>query len=566
MMNYGFVEFLRLLGSLAVFLYGMKLMSESLQKVAGNKMRSFLASMTANRMRGVLTGVLITSLIQSSSATIVMVVSFVNAGLLSLLESISVVMGANIGTTVTAWIISLFGFKFNITQIALPMVGLALPVLFSRVRSRKSWGELVMGFGLLLIGLEFLKTSVPDVSSNPDVLGWLSQYADMGYLGYILFMLIGTLLTVLIQSSSATMALTLVMCNNGWINFDMAAALVLGENLGTTITANVASLVANTNARRAARAHLLFNLIGVVWMIIIFPLFLKGVASLTKELGGGDPFETSNAIPVALALFHTLFNVLNMALLIGFTKTLAKIVTRLVPERQADAENAFTLQHIKIGLLSTPEASLYLAREEISLFGQRVSDMFKDVQQLLTEIPDKKFEERFDKLEREEKVCDRIEIEIANYLTKVGETRLSVRNSRVLSSMFKLIDNIESIGDSCYNIARAFNRAHQQEITFLGKPLENLEILFSLVADTIQIMELNLKTEDRVDASVARKKEEEINVFRDILKAEHLENLEKGLYNYQKGSIYNDIFNECERLADYAINVSESLESVNVNL
>ena len=566
MMNYGFVEFLRLLGSLAVFLYGMKLMSESLQKVAGNKMRSFLASMTANRMRGVLTGVLITSLIQSSSATIVMVVSFVNAGLLSLLESISVVMGANIGTTVTAWIISLFGFKFNITQIALPMVGLALPVLFSRVRSRKSWGELVMGFGLLLIGLEFLKMSVPDVSSNPEVLGWLSQYADMGYLGYILFMLIGTLLTVLIQSSSATMALTLVMCNNGWINFDMAAALVLGENLGTTITANVASLVANTNARRAARAHLLFNLIGVVWMIIIFPLFLKGVASLTKELGGGDPFETSNAIPVALALFHTLFNVLNMALLIGFTKTLAKIVTRLVPERQADAENAFTLQHIKIGLLSTPEASLYLAREEISLFGQRVSDMFKDVQQLLTEIPDKKFEERFDKLEREEKVCDRIEIEIANYLTKVGETRLSVRNSRVLSSMFKLIDNIESIGDSCYNIARAFNRAHQQEITFLGKPLENLEILFSLVADTIQIMELNLKTEDRVDASVARKKEEEINVFRDILKAEHLENLEKGLYNYQKGSIYNDIFNECERLADYAINVSESLESVNVNL
>lgn len=566
MMNYGFVDFLRLLGSLAVFLFGMKLMSESLQKVAGNKLRAILASMTANRMRGVLTGILITTLIQSSSATIVMIVSFVNAGLLSLLESISVVMGANIGTTVTAWIISLFGFKFNITQIALPMVGLALPVLFSRVRSRKSWGELVMGFGLLFIGLEFLKTSVPDVSSNPEVLGWLSQYAHMGYLGYILFMLIGTLLTILIQSSSATMALTLVMCNNGWINFDMAAAMVLGENLGTTITANVAALVANTNARRAARAHLFFNLAGVVWMLIIFPFFLKGVAFLTEDLGGGNPFESSNAIPVALALFHTLFNVLNMLLLIGFTKTLARIVTRLVPERKAEAESAFTLQHIKIGLLSTPEASLYLAREEISLFGQRVSKMFKDVQELMTEIPDKRFELRFQRLESEEKICDGIEIEIANYLTKVGETRLSVRNSRVLSSMFKLIDNIESIGDSCYNIGRAFNRAHEQQITFSGKPLENLEILFSLVDDTIQIMEFNLKTEDRVDASVARKKEEEINVFRDILKTEHLENLEKGMYNYQKGSIYNDIFNECERLADYAINVSESLESVSANL
>ena len=562
MMNYGFVDFLRLLGSLAVFLFGMKLMSESLQKVAGNKMRVILASMTANRMRGVFTGILITTLIQSSSATVVMIVSFVNAGLLSLLASISVVMGANIGTTVTAWIISLFGFKFNITQIALPMVGLALPILFSRNRTKKSWGELVMGFGLLFIGLDFLKMSVPDVSSNPEVLGWLSQYANLGYLGYILFMLIGTLLTILIQSSSATMALTLVMCNNGWISFDMAAAM--GIELLTE--EQYRALVANTNARRAERAHLIFNLIGVVWMIIIFPFFLKGVALLTKELGGGDPFETSNAMPVALALFHTLFNVLNMALLIGFTRVLARIVIRIVPERKEEAEAGINLQHIKIGLLSTPEASLYLAREEISLFGQRVSKMFADVQELLTEIPDKKFEQRFEKLELEEKACDRIEIEIANYLTKVGETRLSVRNSRVLSSMFKLIDNIESIGDSCYNIARAFNRAHQQEITFSGKPIENLEILFSLVADTIQIMESNLKTEEQVDATVARKKEEEINVFRDILKTEHLENLEKGMYNYQKGSIYNDIFNECERLADYAINVSESLESVSANL
>lgn len=561
-MEYDIYDFLNLLGSLGVFLYGMKLMSESLQKVAGSKMRSILASMTSNRFRGLFTGVLITTLIQSSSATTVMVVSFVNAGLLSLTESIGVIMGANIGTTVTAWLISILGFKVSMAKIALPMVGISLPFLFSTDRSKKSWGELITGFALLFIGLDFLKHSVPNISNNPEVLGWLTHYSELGYLSYFLFLGIGTILTIVIQSSSATMALTLVMCNNGWIGYDMAAAMVLGENIGTTITANLAALVANTSARRAARAHLVFNVFGVIWMLLIFPLFLKGIASLAMYLGEGDPFTTSSAIPVALSLFHTTFNIVNAFLLIGTTSFIAKTVTRLVSEKKGSDDESFTLRHIKTGLLSTPEASIYLAREEIALFGHRVNRMFHRVQKLMNDKGDKKFNKQFSRIEKNEESCDQIEIEIANYLTKISETRLSERNSRILASMFKLIDNIESVGDSCFIISKAINRAHENHIVFPEKINNNLDIMFNLVNDSLEIMEINLKSDQPINAAEAKSKEAEINTLRDILKKEHLVNIEKGNYNYQTGLIYNDIVSECERLADYAINITQSLESV----
>ena len=357
-MEYGLFDFLKLIGSLGVFLYGMKLMSEALQKVAGERMRHILSAMTSNRVKGVITGILITAIIQSSSATTVMVVSFVNAGLLSLVESIGVIMGANVGTTVTAWLISILGFKVSMAEISLPMIGLCLPLLFSNKRSRKNWGELIIGFGLLFIGLEFLKNSMPNLDENPEMFTFLQEYADMGYASYILFMLIGTVLTILIQSSSATMALTLVMCANGWINFEIAASMVLGENIGTTVTANLAAMVANSTAKRAAFAHFLFNVFGVIWVLSIFPLFLGWIEALSVAMGIGNPETSVEAVPMALSLFHTAFNISNVLILIWFTKLIARFATKIIPAQET-GNDAFKLKHIKIGLLSTPDTSLF---------------------------------------------------------------------------------------------------------------------------------------------------------------------------------------------------------------
>jgi phosphate:Na+ symporter len=309
-MKYGIIDFLTLVGSLGFFLYGMKIMSESLQRVAGDKMRSILAKMTSNPVKGVLTGLLITAIIQSSSATTVMVVSFVNAGLLSLIESIGVIMGANIGTTVTAWLISLLGFKVNISIISLPLIGVGFPLLFSNNNKRKSWGEFIIGFAMIFLGLDFLKNSVPDIKSHPEILAFLGNYTNHGVWTHLLFLTIGTVLTMIIQSSSATMALTLVMCNNGWISFDVAAAMVLGENIGTTITANLAASIANVSAKRAARAHFLFNLMGVVWVSLFFPFFLNLIAKFIVNSGGSSPYSDPHAIPVALSIFHTGFNII----------------------------------------------------------------------------------------------------------------------------------------------------------------------------------------------------------------------------------------------------------------
>ncbi len=333
-MNYGFTDILTLLGSLGLFLYGMKVMSDSLMEVAGDKMRNILASMTSNRIFGVFTGFLITSVIQSSSATTLMVVSFVNASLLTLFESVSVIMGANIGTTVTAWLITILGFKVSMAAIALPLVGLGFLLTFSKNIKTRHWGGFVIGFAILFIGLQFLKDAVPDIKQNPEILEWLKAYTDLGFFSVLIFLLIGTVLTVVLQSSSATMALTLVMCYEGWIPFEMAAAMVLGENIGTTITANLAALVANLNAKRTARAHLIFNLLGVTWMLILYYPFLNGIEWFVTKNGGASPFDTPEAIPVALSVFHTVFNIINTFVLIWFIGLIVKIVEKLIPYRE----------------------------------------------------------------------------------------------------------------------------------------------------------------------------------------------------------------------------------------
>ncbi|MDE5419829.1 Na/Pi cotransporter family protein [Labilibaculum sp. DW002] len=562
-MNYGLGDFLTLIGSLGLFLYGMKLMSEALQKVAGEKMRSILSAMTSNRVKGVMTGVLITALIQSSSATTVMVVSFVNAGLLSLVESVGVIMGANIGTTITAWLISLLGFKVSMSAISLPLIGLSLPLLFSGNRSRKNWGELVIGFALLFIGLQFLKESMPDIKNNPAILNFLTAYTDLGFGSYLLFAGIGTVLTVLIQSSSATMALTLVMCNSGWISFEMAAAMVLGENIGTTITANLAAMVANTSAKRAARAHLIFNTVGVLWMLMVLPYFLESVAWVSQNFfGQGNAFTDAAAVPVTLSLFHTGFNILNVVIMIWFANLIVKVVTKLVPVKE-DAEEEFKLQHIKTGTLSTPEASLFLAKQEISTYVKSTKKMFSYTKQAFNETNDKTFNKLFDKISTREDESDDMEVEIANFLTSVSETRLSTENSERVRAYFKMVSDIESVGDSTLNLAKAMKRKREQKAWFPQELRDNINKMFEHVDEALDMMHENTKMEfSEVRIKKAWEIEREINDYRTALKTEHLANVEENKYKYQAGIIYNDMFSECEKIGDYCINVSEAINEI----
>jgi phosphate:Na+ symporter len=560
-MEYGIGDFLTLLGSLGVFLYGMKLMSEALQKVAGDRMRSILSAMTSNRVKGVFTGILITALIQSSSATTVMVVSFVNAGLLSLIESIGVIMGANIGTTVTAWLISIVGFKVKMATLALPLIGLGLPFLFSSKRSRKSWGELIMGFALLFIGLGFLKEAMPDIKGNIEALHFIEQYTGLGYGSYFIFMLIGTVLTILIQSSSATMALTLVMCANNIIPFEMAAAMVLGENIGTTITANLAATMANTSARRAARAHLIFNLMGVLWVLAIFPSFLDFIAYINESLGGGDPYTSATSVPIALSIFHTTFNILNVCIMIWFTKTIAKIVTRLVPVKEAEDES-FKLQHINIGLLSTPDASIFLAKQELAAFAKDTVKMFNLAVESL-DMNRKDFDKAFIKLGKLEDESDELEIEIANYLTKVSETKLSTTNSKRVRAGFKMVSDIESLADSIYSIARAINRQYEQKAVLSDELKSRLREMFAIVHSALEEMCKNTLTDyEQISIKKAYELESSVNEYRTKLRLEHISFVQDKKYNYATGVIYTDIYEECEKAADFAINVSEAINEI----
>ena len=562
-MNYGLLDFLTLVGSLGLFLFGMKMMSESLQKVAGDKMRNILAAMTSNRFKGILTGMLVTMVVQSSSATTVMVVSFVNAGLLNLVQSIGVIMGANIGTTFTAWLISLLGFKFQISALALPLIGLSFPLLFSKNKKRQSWGELVIGFSLLFMGLDFLKSSVPNIGENPEILSFLSSYTNLGMGSVAIFIVIGTLLTVVIQSSSATMALTLVMCNQGWISYELAAAMVLGENIGTTITANIAAAVANVSAKRAARAHLIFNIFGVIWMFFIFKWYIGTIASTLIDMGAINPFENPEGVPIALSVFHSSFNLINTFLLVWFTPQIVKVVTKLIPTKEMEEEE-FRLKHIGIGIMSTAELSLLQAKKEIIIYSKRTTKMFGFVRELFKETNDKNFQQIFERIAKYEDISDRVEVEIATYLNKVSSHDLSEESSKRLQAMFKIISDIESISDCNYNLARTFRRKKEANIWFNQEVRDNLNKMFDLVEESLQIMNANLEVGyTGINLGPAYEIEERINQYRNGLKEEHIKNVEGNKYKYQAGVIYNDLFSEAEKLADYAINVSEDVAEIN---
>jgi len=553
-MNFSLFDLLTLFGSLGFFIYGMKVMSEGIQKVAGERMRQILRAMTSNRVKGIFTGFLITSLVQSSSATTVMVVSFVNAGLLSLIESIGVIMGANIGTTVTAWIISIVGFKVKMGAAALPLIAIGFPLLFASKNRIKSYGEVIIGFALLFMGLELLKDSVPDIRSNPEILSFLADYTNSGILSFLLFVGIGTVLTVVIQSSSATMALTLVMANQGWISFDIAAAMVLGENIGTTITANIAALVANVHAKRAARAHFIFNIFGVLWMILLYPFFLDGISLYL----GTSPFENPEAIPIALSVFHSVFNVLNVLLLVWFTKNIAKIVTRFV--KSSKEEDEFKLEYISSPIMSTPEISLEEACKELAKFGEITSRMSGFVQKL---VQKKKFKARnklVKRIKKYEEITDRVELEIADFLAKLSTSNLSTESSIRLRGMLSVANDLERIGDLFYQMSLAVERKNESEAWFTEKQTENLKEIFELLDDSLKVMVDNLNKDFKeVTLDTAISIESKIHAKRDQLRKEHLKNLENGDYNVLSGIIYADLYNLVERVGDHVINVTEAI-------
>ena len=561
-MDYSFYDFLKLLGSLALFLYGMKIMSEGLQKFAGDRLRRILTAMTTNRVMGVITGMLITALIQSSSATTVMVVSFVNAGLLELAQSIGVIMGANIGTTVTAWIISALGFKVDIAAFAIPLLFFGLPLLFSSKSNRKSLGEFIFGFSFLFMGLQNLKANAPDLQQNPDMLQFVQNWADMGFVSILIFVLIGTVLTMIVQASAATMAITLIMCANGWISFELGAALVLGENIGTTITANLAALTANTQAKRAALAHLVFNVFGVIWVLCLFPFFTGGISWFVENVMGVT--ETSVAVPFKLSAFHTAFNICNVLIMIWFVKLIERTVCTIYPSKEQDEE--YRLRFISGGMLSTAELSILQAKKEIHLYAERTYRMYGMVKDLLHTEKEEDFNKLFSRIEKYESISDNMELEIANYLNQVSEGRLSSESKLEIRAMLREVTEIESIGDSCYNLARTINRRRQSNVDFVEKQYERIHNMMALVDQSLQQMIVvinHAEHENRdVDVNKSFNLENEINNYRNQLKNQNILDVNNKEYDYQMGVYYMDIIAECEKLGDYVVNVVEATTDI----
>lgn len=558
-MDYSLIDLLKLIGAVGLFLYGMKLMSEALQKVAGAKMRSIFAAMTSNRFLGVLTGLLVSATIQSSSATILMVVSFVNAGLVSLIESIGVIMGANVGTTLTGWLISLFGFRFNFTDYALPLMAVGFPLVFSKVQRHKSWGEAIIGFSILFVSLDFIKTTVPDINNNPELLSFLSEYTNLGFVSVLLFLFIGSVLTVIVQSSGATMAITFVMCNQGWIPYELGAAMILGENVGTTITPNLAATIGNISAKRAARVHMLFNLLGVVWMLFIFTPYTSFIERIISSSSAVFVKNPQALIPFSLALFHTSFNIINLLLFIGFVPLIHRLIIELVPQKGEEGEE-FRLKYITTGMLSTSELSILQAKKELQSFAKHTNKMLGFNRKLLYEINEKRFSKLYSSIENYESISDDVEVEIANYLAKVSQGKLSEQSRMRIRAMLKLVSDLESIGDSSYTLARIINRMHKNKMKFSAIIHNKLDLMFNLVEESLNVMRQNLNADEKhVQIARAKEVEGQINQYFFQLKTEHLESLKNDDYSYDEGVLFTDIFHECEKIGNYAVNVSEAL-------
>ena len=550
------LNLLSLIGSLALFLYGMKIMSEGLEKFAGNRLRSILAAMTKNRFMGVMMGILVTALIQSSSATTVMVVSFVNAGLMTLTQSIGVIMGANVGTTVTAWIISAIGFKVNIALFALPLIGLGLPLIFSRKGNRKNIGEFIFGFSFLFMGLNYLQTSATNLNIDVMVANILSHMTSDSFITIIIFVLVGALVTTIVQASAATMAITLMLFDMHipGFGFELAAALAMGQNIGTTITAFMASLTANTQAKRAALAHMFFNVFGVIVFLIIFYPFCQFVSWFVEDI-----LHNSNNPLFRLSAFHTFFNIGNTLLLIGFVKQIKELVCKLLPLKEENEE--YRLRYISGGLLSTAELSILQARKEIVVFAQRCRKMLDLINGLLNTEKGQEFNSIFTRIEKYEQITDSMDLEIAKYLNQVSEGRLSDDSKMQILQMLRTVSELESIGDSFFNMGRTLNRKREYTTEdFTDKQYEHINNMLTLVKKALDEMVKVVSREEgiQIDYHISYNIENEINNYRNQLKNQNIVDINNNVYSYQIGTFYIDFISECEKLGDYILNVVQS--------
>ncbi|MBT7620374.1 MAG: Na/Pi cotransporter family protein [Flavobacteriales bacterium] len=561
-MKFGIIEFLTLIGALGFFIYGMKVMSDGIQKVAGSKMRSILSKMTSNRFLGITTGFILTALLQSSSATTVMIVSFVNAGLLSLVESIGVIMGANIGTTITAWLISLLGFKVKISSVALPIIAIGFPMMFSSKSNIKAWAEVLIGFALLFMGLDALKGSVPNLKENAEFLSFLSNYANMGILSTLIFIGVGTILTLVVQSSSAAMALTLVMCYEGYIPFELAAAMVLGENIGTTITANLAALVGNVHAKRAARAHFIFNIFGVIWMIFALQFFIRVIDSYMMSNMDLSPLNSvgeSISVPIGLSIFHTTFNILNVIFLVWFVPLISRTVIRMQPSK-GEIDEEFHLEHIGGGLMQTAELSVLEAKKEVIKFGEITTRLFNMIPELMKETDNKKFDALMKRIRKYEDITDKMEVEIADYLAKSAQGEMSDAASIKVRSMISIINDMERIGDICYQISISIERKKEKKADFTNEATKSIEDMLSEIQLSLNIMNNNLNSDyAQVSLTEANNSEININNMRNKLRKSYLQKIEKGEMKIQTGMIYNNLIHSLEKIGDHIFNVSEAI-------
>ena len=554
------VIFFQILGSLALLIYGMKVMSEALQKMAGSQLRHILGAMTTNRLTGMLTGTFITCAVQSSSATTVMTVSFVNAGLLTLAQAISVIMGANIGTTLTAWIMSL-GYNVDLTIVVFPAFFLGIMLIYSK--KKRYFGDFLFGIAFLFFALVLLSGAGKDLDleHNPSVIDFFSSFDTKSHLTIITFLLIGTVITCIVQSSAAVMAITILLCSTGVLPIYLGIALVMGENIGTTATANLAALGANAQARRAALAHLVFNVFGVIWVLCLFYPFVNFVCSLVGYNPDGNMSAAQKAtlLPIVLAMFHTCFNVCNTTVLIWFIPQIEKLVCQLIKPKADKEDEDFRLRFIQTGIMKTPELSVFEAQKEISSFGERIQRMFGMVRELLEIKDGKAFEKLYDRIEKYEGISDSMEIEIAKYLDQVSDAHLSDDTKAKIRAMLREISEIESIGDSCFNIARTIKRKVDNKEEFTEKQHENIHQMFLLVDEALTQMNY-MFTHDRhtLDMNRTFNIETEINTFRYQLRNQNIEDVDNHLYTYGIGTMYMDIIQESEKLGDYVVNVAEA--------
>lgn len=554
------VIFFQILGSLALLIYGMKVMSEALQKMAGSQLRHILGAMTTNRFTGMLTGTFITCAVQSSSATTVMTVSFVNAGLLTLAQAISVIMGANIGTTLTAWIMSL-GYNVDLTIVVFPAFFLGIMLIYTK--KRRYFGDFLFGIAFLFFALVLLSGAgkALDLEHNPSVIDFFSSFDTKSHLTIIIFLLIGTVITCIVQSSAAVMAITILLCSTGVLPIYLGIALVMGENIGTTATANLAALGANAQARRAALAHLVFNVFGVVWVLCLFYPFVNMVCSFVGYDPDGNMTTAQKAtmLSIVLAMFHTCFNVCNTGVLIWFIPQIEKIVCKLIKPKTDKDEEDFRLRFIQTGIMKTPELSVFEAQKEISSFGERIQRMFGMVRELLETKDEKAFNKLYGRIEKYEGISDNMEIEIAKYLDQVSDAHLSDDTKAKIRAMLREISEIESIGDSCYNISRTIKRKIENKEEFTDKQHENIHQMFKLVDEALTQMNFMFTHERRtLDMNRTFNIETEINKFRNQLRNQNLDDVDEHLYAYGLGTMYMDVIQECEKLGDYVVNVAEA--------